>query len=547
MSGTILIGFLLLVQTGLWQIFPRLCHKFLAIKAMASSSEKDVYNIRKFDGTNFPIWKEQIHDVLIQKGQLEPLMDREEGMYTDGEWKKLDAKARSTIRLHLAESVYFTIVGEPTAKAVWDKLCANYESKSASNKVYLMKKLFDLRMKEGTNVTSHLNEFNIIFTQLISQGLEFGEEVKCIFMLCSLPPSWDTFCTAISNSAPGTGLVYNDVIGSLLTEEIRRKSMESTKQGDAYVASDGKQRGRTRNREKSKERGRSRSKSRGSTRDIECYYCGKKGHMKKDCHAWQRDKKKQNANKQSDSSSTPKDKEKAEELNVVESPSMLTLIEDMPATDILVFTANIELEALVAQEASADQNWVIDSGASFHVTPHREWFSTYAPMHGIVKLGDAYELEICGMGDIKLVLRNGTEFMLRNVRHVPKLAKSLISAGQLDDMGYTTSFGNGSWVIKKGNLVILRGHKFGTLYSMHVSHIQDDYISIAELPNTELWHSRLGHMSQKGMKQLERSGYLPMLSFSDFSICEHCIYGKQTRTTSPSLDRKRLQPTGTCT
>ena len=62
----------------------------------------------------------------------------------------------------------FTIVGEPTAKAVWDKLCANYESKSASNKVYLMKKLFDMCMKEGTNVTTHLNDFNVIFTQLVS-------------------------------------------------------------------------------------------------------------------------------------------------------------------------------------------------------------------------------------------------------------------------------------------------------------------------------------------------------------------------------------------
>ena len=131
---------------------------------MATSlSNKDMYSIRKFDDTNFPIWKEQIQDVLIQKGQLQPLLEREEEI-NDAEWRMLDAKARSTLRLHLAEWVYFTIVGKPTAKAVWDKLCANYESKSASNKVYLMKKLFDMRMKEGTNVTTYLNDFNVIFT-----------------------------------------------------------------------------------------------------------------------------------------------------------------------------------------------------------------------------------------------------------------------------------------------------------------------------------------------------------------------------------------------
>ena len=192
---------------------------------MASTSgEKDIYNIRKFDGTNFPIWKEQIQDVLIQKGQEEPITERPEGVYNDAQWKQLDAKARSTIRLHLAELVYFTIVEETTTMGVWKKLIANYESKSASNKVYLMKKLFDLCMKEGTNITGHLNEFNIIFLQLTAQGLNFGEEVRCIFLLCSLPSSWDTFCTAVSNSAPATGLVFNDVVGNLLTEEIQKIS-----------------------------------------------------------------------------------------------------------------------------------------------------------------------------------------------------------------------------------------------------------------------------------------------------------------------------------
>ncbi|MCO5600506.1 hypothetical protein L7F22_054619 [Adiantum nelumboides] len=86
------------------------------------------------------------------------------------------------------------------AKDLWNSLCSAWESKSASNKVFLMKKLMKLCMKEGSTVFGHLNEFNSLFSQLTSQGFsEFDEELKSILLLCSLPSSWDIFCTAISN------------------------------------------------------------------------------------------------------------------------------------------------------------------------------------------------------------------------------------------------------------------------------------------------------------------------------------------------------------
>ena len=202
---------------------------------MASSSEKEEYFIRKFDGSNFTMWKERMKDVLINKGLSEPLKERAEGDgYTQAQWELLDAKAMATIRLHLAESVFFTIIGKTTTKELWDSLCSAWESKSASNKVFLMKKLMKLNMKEGSTVSGHLNEFNSLFSQLTSQGFsEFDDELKSIFLLCSLPSSWDIFCTAISNSAPNGKLVFNDVTNALLTEEIRRKSLDGASHGDA--------------------------------------------------------------------------------------------------------------------------------------------------------------------------------------------------------------------------------------------------------------------------------------------------------------------------
>ncbi|MCO5583043.1 hypothetical protein L7F22_036949 [Adiantum nelumboides] len=175
-------------------------------------------------------------DVLVNKGLATPLKDRKEGVYNDDLWEELDARARATIRLHLGESILFTIMDKTTAFELWDSLCSAWDGKSASNKVFLMKKLMRLSMKESSSVSSHLNEFNALYLQLTSKGLNFDDEMKAIFLLCSLPASWDTFNTAISNSTHGDKFAFGDVTSALLTEEIRHQSLESGGHDNVYMA-----------------------------------------------------------------------------------------------------------------------------------------------------------------------------------------------------------------------------------------------------------------------------------------------------------------------
>ena len=141
-----------------------------------------------------------------------------------------------------------------------------------------MKRFFNLHMKESIIVSVHLNEFNSLFSQLVAQNLNFGDEVKAIFLLCSLPSSWDTFCIAINNFVPGGVLRLDDVTSSLLSEEIRRKSMDS-KFGSAYSV---QSHGGSRTQDKSQGRSKSRSKYRAG-KNVECYHCHKLGHIMKDC------------------------------------------------------------------------------------------------------------------------------------------------------------------------------------------------------------------------------------------------------------------------
>ncbi|KAJ9555041.1 hypothetical protein OSB04_009655 [Centaurea solstitialis] len=114
------------------------------------------------------------------------------------------------------------------------------------------------------------------------------------------------------------------------------------------------------------------------------------------------------------------------------------------------------------------------------------------------------------------------------IRVIPNLKKMLISAGQLDDQGYWTTFSGGQWKVVKENLVIARGKKRGTLYMVE---IPDDEVNAVtnELKPSRLWHQRLGHMSEKGMKMLVARGKLPDLKKADSEFCESCVLGKKKK------------------
>ena len=90
-------------------------------------------SLRRFDGSNFNFLKEQMQDYLIVKGQIDPIENEvAPEIYKANEWQKLDRIIRATIRMHLSESVYFTVQSCETTLELWKKLSETYEKKVAS-------------------------------------------------------------------------------------------------------------------------------------------------------------------------------------------------------------------------------------------------------------------------------------------------------------------------------------------------------------------------------------------------------------------------------
>ena len=438
----------------------------------------------------------QMEDYLYQKDLYQPLEDKSKKPTTmsDGDWNLLDRKALGAVRLCLSSSVAFNISGEKTTKGVMDKLAKMYEKPSASNKVYLMKKLFNMKMNEGSSVQDHVNEFNTITNQLTSVKIEFEDEVRALLILCSLPDSWNSFVMAVSNSSSNAVLVFDEVVGTILSEDMRRKSTGECSNATLTIETRGRSRERRRSKSRSKSQGR--SKSRGKTK-LECWHCGKKGHIKKDC--WNR------KGKESESSNNNNESTSNQEANIV---------------------GELVQDALIMSHEKNGDYWVLDSGASFHATPHKNYFSNYTQGDfGQVLLGNAHPCKIVGIGNITMKLPNGTQWTLNDARHIPDLKRNLISTSKLDKEGYVMTFGNGNWKVTKGSMVFAKGNLVGSLYLL--TNIFDYSLNLVSIGNdASLWHNRLRHMSKKGMKMLHCNGSLPNLKEVDLGFCEDCVYGK---------------------
>ncbi|KAK0598112.1 hypothetical protein LWI29_031773 [Acer saccharum] len=119
-------------------------------------------------------------------------------------------------------------------------------------------------------------------------------------------------------------------------------------------------------------------------------------------------------------------------------------------------------------------------------------------------MGNDHVSKIVGMGEICLEISTNCRLVLKNVRHVPDMRLNLISAGVLDDEGYKNEFYSGKWKLSKRSLVLARGKKESTLYSTQAKVSGRDVNTLSNNSSIELWHKRLGHMSEKGLQTLAR-------------------------------------------
>ncbi|KAH9669265.1 hypothetical protein KPL70_021724 [Citrus sinensis] len=433
------------------------------------------YEIEKFNGNNFSLWKMKMKAVLRKNNCLTAIGERLMEI-TDDKWNEVDGNAIFDLHLAFTDGVLSSVAEKNTVKEIWDTLTKFYEAKSLHNKIFLKRKLYTLRMTESTIVTDHINTLKTLFSQLTTLGHNIEENERAELLLQSLLDSYDQLIINLTNNNPVESLIFDDVAASVLNEESRRKNKENRQASSQQAEALSVTRGRSTERGPSGSQNQGRSKSR-SKKNVKCYKCGKKGHVKKEC--WSNQKRKEG--KEPESSNT---------------------------------------QGCVAR-------------ATWHMTSRRELFHTYEPISGgSVYMGNDHALEIAGIGTIKIKMFDGTIRTIGKVRHVNGLKKNLLSLGQMDSHEYKTHVENGIMKIVKGTLVLMKAKKIdANLFMLKGETLQEANACVVSNgeESTMMWHLKLGHMSEQGLKILSERKLLPGLKSISLPFCEHCVTSKQHR------------------
>ena len=105
----------------------------------------------------------------------------------------------------------------------------------------------------------------------------------------------------------------------------------------------------------------------------------------------------------------------------------------------------------------------MDSGASNHMTHHKNWFNELQipEQPGYVETSDNTAHQIEHVGNVPLATHDGQPKHMANVLHVPTITKNLVSVGQMVEQALQVKFNeNGCYVedLKNNCRLVARGN-----------------------------------------------------------------------------------------
>ena len=194
-------------------------------------------------------------------------------------------------------------------------------------------------------------------------------------------------------------------------------------------------------------------------------------------------------------------------------------------------------------------DWIVDTGATDHMTPNLKKFETYIPCPGKKRVFTAGGeiLPVAGVGTVKF---RDLGFM-KNVLHVPNLKAQLISPQRLvkDLKCDFVITDDGCFLIEKGTRreILASEERDGLLYLEDEDH-KAMVVGVADMATKKnrtledlmKWHCRLGHLTLELV--LKMFPHFDLRNLRNQFKCETCQFAKHKRASFSSKSERRERP-----
>jgi len=481
------------------------------------------HSIEKLDGSmatgksNYVAWMFRVLRILKEKGLAQALENTADDDPTAGQetTDPINDQAFTIISLTIRDSQIPQIQAATSTKEAGGGLAKVHQGIGSNGRMVHMQRLWSLHLKEGQDMSAHVNTFKEPSTQvanLSSDGVGIPDSDLVSMLSLSLPQSYEPLIMAVQSRADV--ITFDFLTGRLLQEATRRQAASSTTPyhtseplsaftaGSSFRHGGGRGRGNTRwgNRGLGREmKGGSSGGGRGhgglgqGAVSGRCHYCNKEGHWKNECYKRKGD------------------------------------LQESSTEGHLAFMGCTKPEM-------RKNNWIIDSGASRHLTAQRELLENYISIiPTLITIGNGKEINAIGQGKINIQTPCGIS-SLSGVLCVPDISCNLISVASIVDQGFQVEFSGRGCKVRKRNTERVIGQREGNLH--FVRGLQEKVLAGLSNPNDkttrDVWHERIAHrsLSHQAAIQITKSGTAFDLVEGDSKgggICGVCTEGKKTR------------------
>ena len=377
-------------------------------------STDTVYKIRRLKADNYFLWSKKMKLILMAKGVwpivcgLEKCPVREETMEDIDEFEKkltsFDKRkniALTTIMLAIDDSIIGAVIESEDPCYTWNVLKRFYDKVSLSNVDNLLQQYNNTAMGANESIMAYASRLCVIENRLSGVGYRLSEMDKVRAVLRGLRKEFAVTAEVIR----GMNADRSTAIGLLMSKEGCRDATSGANDAHALQV-------------------------RHNRKNVECYYCGKKGHIKKYCFNNPKSSRyKGNRDEAGAASSHCENKNKNDDDK------------DGTALFSLVTTALTSRNS----DILSSEKWYVDSGCTSHMTNNAKFIRNMRESEVIssVAVGSGDNITVSGVGNLEATVvcdgkKNHVE--LKDVLYVPGLMCNLLSVSRMRRNGVIVVF-----------------------------------------------------------------------------------------------------------